>query len=77
MNFPETKQKIISAINNIDDEKTLTAIQEIINLNTSFEKKFPKLSVADLIERALESEDAIGKGHVSSLADVRSESENW
>jgi hypothetical protein len=67
------KNKIKDRIDKLDDITLLTTIDDIINFNLAKNYTLEPLSKSDLIQRAIESEEAIKNNDVVNIEDLEKE----
>jgi hypothetical protein len=75
MNLALEKKLLKEKIDAINDEGIIEALKKLIGLAS--QPPFKKLTGEDLINRALESENAIAENRVSSLEDLEKEMKKW
>ncbi len=75
MNIQTEKIKLIEWLTGVEDLSILQKVAEIRTL--SIEKGLPELSIEDLQTRALESEDAIKQGNLTSFDELKDEMKTW
>ena len=77
MNLTLEKNKIKNEIDKIDDFTLLTTIEDVINFNFAKNYSLEPLTKDDIINRALESEEAIRNNNCISYEDLNEEIKNW
>jgi len=75
MNIQTEKIKLIEWLTGVEDLSILQKVAEIRTL--SIEKGLPELSIEDLQTRALESEDAIKQGNLTTFDELKDEMKTW
>ena len=75
MNIALEKQKLKEMIDTLTDENSLAFLKKIID-KIRMDRHTP-FSKQELVQRALESEEAIKENRFSSLEDLEKEMKNW
>ena len=75
MNIQTEKIKLIEWLTGVKDISILQKVAEIRAL--SIEKGLPELSIEDLQTRAMESEDAIKQGNLTTFDELKDEMKTW
>jgi hypothetical protein len=77
MNLIKEKELIKQQIDSMEDEKVLTVVKNMLNLVRLHQEHLKPMSIEELKERALASEDAIANGDVITLENLKKEILTW
>ncbi len=75
MNIQAEKIKLIEWLLDVENISVLKKVAEV--RAHSVEKGLPKLSIEDLQTRALDSEDAIKNGNLTTFDELKDEMKTW
>ena len=77
MNLVKEKEMIKQQIDSMEDEKVLTVVKNMLNLVQLHQEHLKPMSIEELKERALASEDVIANGDVITLENLKKEILTW
>lgn len=69
------KEKLKEVIDNLKDENLILFLKKVLD-KIRMERQLP-LTKAELIQRAMESEEAIREGRVITIEELEREMKNW
>ncbi len=77
MNLPKEKQWIKTTIDSINDEIVIAAVKNIVHYAQTAKYMITPMSVEELQNRAIESENAITAGLFTDIENVKKEMQQW